>query len=117
MVVSVGRGILEGALPIVILVAILALFWEGLTITRYVTIPYGFSVTHTAETIIALGGLAISMIVFLVTGLRTLRGVRDRHFEGDYIESSVAMVVLAVTLVVVLISVWTTLGAPQHPAP
>lgn len=117
LVVSVVRGLIEGVLPILILVAIVALFWEAVTIARYATVSYGYSVTHTTQTIIALGGIVVSLVVFLVTGMRTLRGVRDRHLEGDLIESSVTMVVFAVSLLVILIAFLTTIGMPQHPAP
>jgi hypothetical protein len=117
MIVSVLRGLLEGALPIIILVAILALFWEALTIAKYATVPYGYSVTQTAQTIVALGGIVISLVVFLVTGMRTMRGVRDRHLDGDLIESSITMVVFAVSLLVILMAVLNTIGMPQHPAP
>lgn len=114
---AVLRGLLEGALPAIILVCILALFWEALTIVRVVTIPNGFALTQQLVTAISLGGLAISFIVFLVTGLRTLRNVRDRHLEGDYIESTVTMVTLATSLLIALITIWTTAGMPQTPAP
>lgn len=116
IVLSAFRGVLEGALPLVILVGILALFWEVLTIVRFVTAPNGFLVTQEAEMIIAEGGLVISLIVFLVAGMRTLRGVRDRHIEGDYIESTVTLAVLGISLLVLLVSVWMTIGMPQHPA-
>ena len=114
---SALRGVLEGALPLIILVGLLALFWEVLTITRFVTAPDGFHITQQAETIIAEGGLVISLIVFLVAGMRTLRGVRDRHIEGDYVESTVALVVLAISLCILVGAVLMTLGMPQHPAP
>ena len=117
IVVSVVRGLIDGALPLVILVCLVALFWETLTIVRYVTVSNGFALTRQIEAGIALGGLAISLIVFLVAGMRTLRSVRDRHYEGDYIESTVAMAVLAISLLVVLISVFMTMGMPQNPAP
>jgi hypothetical protein len=117
VVLSVLRGILEGALPLVILIGILALFWEVLTIVRYVTAPNGFLVTQQAELIIAEGGLVISLIVFLVAGMRTLRGVRDRHSEGDYVESTVTLMVLAISLIILAGSLWMTVGMPQHPAP
>jgi hypothetical protein len=109
--------VLEGVLPIIILVAILALFWEALTIVKYATVSYGYSVTQTSQTIVALGGIVISLVVFLVTGMRTLRGVRDRHLEGDLIESSITMVVFAISLLVILVAVMNTIGMPQHPAP
>ncbi len=115
--VSVIRGVIEGALPMVILVGIVALFWEITTITRYVTAPYGFPATQQSETIIGESGLVISLIVFLISGMRTLHGVRDRHSEGEYVESSVALAVLAISLLILAITVWTTISMPQHPAP
>ena len=118
MALSVLRGVMEGALPLLILVGILALFWEILTIVRFVTVPVGFLITtQQAEMIIAEGGLVISLIVFLVAGMRTLRGVRDRHLEGDFIESTAALLVLAISLLVLLGPVWMTIGMPLHPAP
>ncbi len=117
VIVSTFRGILEGALPLVILIGILALFWEVLTIVRIVTVSNGFLFTQQAEMYIAEGGLVISLIVFLVAGMRTLRGVRDRHSEGEYVEPTVTLVVLAISLLVLAISVWMTIGIPQHPAP
>lgn len=117
IVLGVLRGLLEGVLPLVILVGILALFWEILTIVRIVTASNGFAFTQQAEILIAEGGLVISLIVFLVAGMRTLRGVRDRHSEGDYIEPTVTLVILAISLLVLTFSVWMTIGMPQHPAP
>lgn len=117
MIGSALRGIIEGALPAIILVCIVALFWETLTIVRYVTIPNGFALTQELEMAIAIGGAAISLIVFLVAGMRTLRGVRDRHLEGDYIESTATMITLGITLLILLIAIWTTAGMPQTPAP
>ncbi len=114
---SAIRGVMEGALPLVILVCILALFWEVLTIVRYVTAANGFAVTQQIETIIAEGGLLISLVVYLVAGLRTLRGVRDRQYEGDYVESWVALAVLGVSIVVSIIPILTRVNTPLHPAP
>ncbi len=114
---SAFRGVFEGALPLVILVAILALFWEVLTIVRYVTAPDGFLVTQETEMIAAEGGLVVSLIVFLITGMRTLRNVRDRNDEGDYVESTVTLVVLGISLLILLVAVLMTVGMPQHPAP
>jgi hypothetical protein len=114
---SVIRGVMEGALPLVILVCVLALFWEVLTIVRYVTAANGFAVTQLIETIIAEGGLVVSLAVYLVAALRTLRGVRDRQYEGDYVESWVALAVLGVSIVVAIIPVLSLVNMPQHPAP
>jgi hypothetical protein len=117
MVWSFLRGLLEGALPIIILLAIVALFWEVMTIIRLVTAQYGFPVTQTSEMLVGIGGALVGLIVFVVAGLRTLRGVRDRHAEGDYIESTVAMVVLLISLIYVFSSLMGFIGMPQHPAP
>jgi hypothetical protein len=114
---SAIRGVMEGALPLVILVCVLALFWEVLTIARYVTAPNGFAVTQQVETFVAEGGLVISLVVYLIAGLRTLRGVRDRQDEGEYVEAWVALGVLGVSIIVAIVPVLTLLGTAQHPAP
>ncbi|HEX9036765.1 MAG TPA: hypothetical protein VF808_07210 [Ktedonobacterales bacterium] len=117
MIWSVLRGLVEGALPILILVGTGALFWEVLTIVRLVTAQYGFGVTQFTENIVSILAVGVALLVFVVAGLRTLRGVRDRHLEGDYIESSVAMLVLLVSVLYVLAQFMGISGAPQHPAP
>jgi hypothetical protein len=114
---SAIRGVMEGALPLVILVCVLALFWEVLTIVRYVTAPNGFALTQQVETIVAEGGLVISLVVYLIAGLRTLRGVRDRQDEGEYVEAWVALAVLGLSIIVAIVPVLTLLATAQHPAP
>lgn len=114
---SAIRGVIEGALPLVILVCILALFWEVLTIVRYVTTANGFPVTQQAEMLIGEGGLVISLVVYLIAGLRTLRGARERQYDGDYVESWVALAVLGVSIIIAIIPVLTVIATPQHPAP
>ena len=114
---SILRGLLEGALPALILVATGALFWEIMTIVRLVTAPYGFPVTQTSELIAGVLGVLVGLIVFVVAGVRTLNGVRDRHLNGDYVESTVAMIVLLISLIYVFSTLMSLIGAPQHPAP
>lgn len=117
MVWSFLRGLLEGALPVIILVAVVALFWEVMTIVRLVTAQYGFPVTQTSEMLVGVGGALVGLIVFVVAGLRTLRGVRDRYLVGDYIESTVAMIVLLISLIYLFSALMGFIGMPQHPAP
>ena len=114
---SAIRGVMEGALPLVILVCILALFWEVLTIARYVTSSNGFVVTQQVVIIVAEGGLVISLIVYLIAGMRTLRGVRDRQDEGEHVEAWVALGTLGVSIIVAIVPVLTLLTTAQHLAP
>lgn len=117
MVISAIRGVLEGALPLVILFCTLALFWEIMTIVRLVLRPNGFAITSEVEAIVAEAGLIIAMLLYLISGLRTLRNVRDRQIEGDIVESWVSLVVLTISLLVAFAPVWSTLTMLQHPAP
>lgn len=117
IIVSVVRGLLEGALPLIILVCTLALFWEVLTIVKLVLAPNGFAFVSQIEAIVAEAGLVVAMLVYMIAGIRTLRGVRDRQYEGNYVESWVTLTVLTISIFIMFIPVWGTLGMAQHPAP
>lgn len=117
MVGSALRGLLEGALPMLILIAIVALFVEVATIVSDLSNRYGFNTTQPISTWVGVGGVVVCLIVFVVAGLRTLAGVRDRHADGDYVESTVAMIVLLISVLYILFAFLGVTGIPQHPAP
>lgn len=117
MVWSALRGVLEGALPMLILIAIVALFVEVVTIINDLSPRFGFTNTQPIETWVGVGGVVVCLIVFVVAGLRTLGGVRDRHADGDYIESTVAMALLVISLIYILSTFLGIIGTPLHPAP
>lgn len=116
-ILRLGRAIGEGVLPIVILTATIALFWEASVIGRIFTAPYGIDVLQRTEAVTAGGGLLVTLIVFFVTISRTIRSVRENHYAGYQLEAMITLVFLAITAIIVLYPVLAALATPQHPAP
>lgn len=116
-IMRIGRAVGEGVLPIVILAALVALFWEASVIGRIFTAPYGIDVLQRTEAVTAGGGLLVTLVVFFVTISRTIRGMRENHHAGYQIEALVTLVCLAITAIIVLYPVLAALATPQHPAP
>lgn len=116
-IVRIARAVGEGVLPIVILSALVALFWEASFIGRMFTAAYGIDIIQRTEAVTAGGGLLVTLVVFLVTISRTIRSVRDNHLSGYQIEAIVTLVFLVATAFVVLYPVLVAMGVHQHPAP
>ncbi|HKT37453.1 MAG TPA: hypothetical protein VJR48_03720 [Ktedonobacterales bacterium] len=113
----VARAAAEGLLPGVILVALVALFWELSVIGRLFAMPYGIDMIQRTEMATAGGGLAIVVIVYLVSAVRTLQGVRLHQRMGEQVEAWITMTFLIGSLVVTLIPIFLALGFHQQPAP
>lgn len=116
-IMRIGRAVGEGVLPIVILSAMVALFWEASVIGRIFTAPYGIDVLQRTEAVTAGGGLLVTLVVFFVTISRTIRSVRENHHAGYQVEAIITLVCLTVTALIVLYPLFIALVAPQHPAP
>jgi hypothetical protein len=111
------RAFAEGLLPLVILVALLALFWEASVIGRLFATPYGIDAVQRTEMVTAGGGLVVALIVYLISMTRTLQGVREHQKSGSQLEASVTLTVLIFCIIVTLIPLFIALMMPQHPAP
>ena len=114
---GVVRAAAEGLLPAVILVALVALFWELSVIGRLFAMPYGIDMIQRTEMATAGGGLAIVVIVYLVSAVRTLQGVRAHQRIGEQLEAWITMIFLIGSVVVTLIPLVLALGFHQHPVP
>lgn len=112
-----GRAFFEGFLPLAILAALLALFWEASVIGRIFAMPYGIDVIQRVADVVVGGGLVVSVIVYLIAATRTLQSVRDHQRQGEQIEGLITMTVLAVTALATLYPLFRVLTAIQHPAP
>lgn len=113
----VVRAAAEGLLPGVILAALVALFWELSVIGRLFAMPYGIDMIQRTEMATAGGGLAVVVIVYLVSAVRTLQGVRAHQRMGEQMEAWTTMIFLIGSLVVTLIPLVLALGFHQQPAP
>lgn len=111
------RAFAEGLLPLVILVALLGLFWEASVIGRLFATPYGIDALQRTEMVTAGGGLVVALIVYLISMTRTLQGVREHQRSGAHMEAFVTLTVLIVCAVVTLAPLLIALATPQHPAP
>ncbi len=111
------RAALEGLLPAVILVALVALFWELSVIGRLFALPYGIDMIQRTEMVTAGGGLAVVLIVYLISATRTLQGVRSHQRLGEQAEAWITLFFLMGSAIVTLIPLFLALGFPQHPAP
>ena len=111
------RAALEGLLPAVILVALVALFWESSVIGRLFALPYGIDMIQRTEMVTAGGGLVVALIVYLISATRTLQGVREHQKSGARMEATITLAVLIGAAVVTLIPLVIALTSPQHPAP
>ena len=112
-----ARAAAEGLLPGVILVALSALFWELSVIGRLFAMPYGIDMLQRTEMATAGGGLAIVVIVYFVSAVRTLQGVRAHQRTGEQAEAWITMIFLIGSAIVTLIPLALALGFHQHPAP
>jgi hypothetical protein len=111
------RAALEGLLPAVILVALVALFWELSVIGRLFALPYGIDMIQRTEMVTAGGGLVVVLIVYLISATRTLQGVRLHQRMGAQAEAWITLFFLIGSALVTLIPLFLALGFPQHPAP
>ncbi|HEX8727800.1 MAG TPA: hypothetical protein VF739_04215 [Ktedonobacterales bacterium] len=111
------RAALEGLLPAVIVVALVALFWELSVIGRLFALPYGIDMIQRTEMATAGGGLVIVLIVYLISVTRTLQGVRLHQRLGEQAEAWITLFFLIGSAIVTLIPLFLALGFPQHPAP
>jgi hypothetical protein len=116
-VARIIRAAAEGVLPLVILVALLALFWEGSVIGRLFAAPYGIDALQRTQMLTVGGGLVVALIVYLVSVTRTLQGVRERQKAGERMEATITLTLLAITALVTLFPLIIALTSPQHPAP
>jgi hypothetical protein len=111
------RAAAEGLLPLVILVAIIALFWEASVIGRLFTASHGIDLIQRTEMVTVGGGLAVSLIVYLISTIRTLQGVREHQKSGAQMEATITLAFLIGAAIVTLIPLVIALTSPQHPAP
>jgi len=117
LIVRLVRAIAEGVLPLVILIALLALFWEASVIGRIFSLPYGIDVVQRVALVIVGGGVVVSLIVYLIAATRTLQGVREHQRNGEQAEALLTLIFLALTAVVTLYPLVHALTMAQHPAP
>ena len=110
LIVRLVRAVAEGLLPLVILVALLALFWEASVIGRIFSLPYGIDMVQRVAMVTTGGGLVVTLIVYLITATRTLQGVRERQRNGDQIEAVVTLFFLALTALATLMPLFIALG-------
>ena len=111
------RAALDGLLPVVILIALVALFWEMSVIGRLFALPYGIDMIQRTEMVTAGGGLVVILIVYLISATRTLQGVRLHQRMGEQAEAWITLFFLIGSALVTLFPLFLALGFPQHPAP
>lgn len=117
LVLRLVRSAAEGVLPLVILIAVIALFWEASVIGRMFSAPYGIDMIQRVEMVTTGGGLVVSLVIYLITATRTLQGVREHQRNGEQSEAIVTLFFLALTAIVTLFPLLMALASPQHPAP
>lgn len=111
------RAAAEGILPLVILVALVALFWEASVIGRLFAASHGIDLLQRTEMVTVGGGLVVALIVYLISVIRTLQGVREHQKSGAQTEATITLAFLIASAVVTLIPLVIALTSPQHPAP
>lgn len=107
----------EGVLPVVILAALVGLFWEASVIGRVFAAPYGIDIVQRTEMVTAGGGLVVALIVYLISTVRTLQGVRMHQRSGAQIEAMITLAFLVFSSIVTLMPLLIAISMPQHPAP
>ena len=117
LVMRLARAMAEGALPLIILVAMLALFWEVSVIGRMMSLPYGIDVVQRVALVTVGGGVVVSLIVYLIAATRTLQGVREHQRNGHQLEALLTLIVLTIATLVSLYPLVHALTMAQHPAP
>lgn len=117
LILRLARAVGDGLMPIVILAAILGVFWEASIIARIFATPYGIDAIQRAELATAGGGLVVAFIVFLIAATRTLQGVRERHRANAHLEANITLVCFAFTLLILLMPLLMAVMQQQHPAP
>lgn len=116
LVFRLVRAAAEGILPLVILAAVVALFWEASVIGRIFAAPYGIDMIQRVEMVTTGGGLVIALVIYLIAVTRTLQGVREHHRHGEQIEAIITLAFLTLTAIATLIPLLMALASPQHPA-
>lgn len=103
------RAAAEGVLPLVILTALLALFWEISVIGRVFSLQYGIDMVQRVEIVSVGGGLVVALIVYLITAMRTLQSARAHQRIGAVAESLVMLCFLALSALVTLVPLFIAL--------
>ena len=116
-IVRLARAVGEGLLPVVILVALIALFWEASVIGRIFTLQRGIDLVQRVAEVTVGGGLIVSVIVYLIAATRTLQNVRDHQRNGEQLEALITLILLALSSLVMLYPLFRAIMAVQHPAP
>ncbi len=117
LIVRLARAVGEGLMPLAILVALIALFWEASVIGRVFSLPHGIDIVQRVAEVTVGGGLVVSVIVYLIALTRTLRNVRDHQRHGEQLEALITLVLLVLSALVTLYPLFRALTALQHPAP
>ena len=111
LIVRLARAVGEGLMPLAILAALIALFWEASVIGRIFALPHGIDVVQRVAEVTVGGGLIISVIVYLIAVTRTLRNVRDHQYYGEQVEALITLVLLALSALVTLYPLMRALTA------
>lgn len=114
---SVRRGILTGAVPLLVAVISVGLTLGSILLTRWAMEGQEYVAQEQAEVIVAIIGLVLTAIVFALASVRTLMRVRDWLRTGLSQPAAAALWTLAATALVILLPLLLAVFFPQHPAP
>ena len=114
---DVVRGTLSGLIPLGLLLVVVIITLLLAALARQLLSTSGFFTQQQAAVIILAAGLIVTIVVFAIACVRTLRRVAKWQQAGLVARSRAALYALGLTALVVLLPVLLALVLPQHPAP
>jgi hypothetical protein len=100
-----ARGVLEGVLPLAVVLAWLALTLAALALARQAAAGLGFAVQQTTAMIIGFAGLGLAALTFAITCAIVLRQVSAWQRLGGARQAAAALWTLAAVALIVAVPV------------
>ncbi len=114
---STLRGILAGAVPLIVGVVSAGLTMASILLARWATYGRGFDAQDQAVVNVALAGWALTAAAFALAAITTLWRVRNWLRAGLSQPAAAALWTLGATALIILLPMVVAVLFPQHPAP
>jgi uncharacterized membrane protein len=111
------RGTLVGLVPLIFLIAIIAITLGFAVFARLRTVSGGFFAQQQAALITLIVGFVLAIVAYVVAILIVMRRVRTWQQEGVMQRARAALWALGVTALIVVLPMMLVIVVPQHPAP
>jgi hypothetical protein len=112
---GIWRGILNGMIPLALLVIVVVVTLLLTDLTRLSIATSGFFTQQRVSLIILVAGLALAIVIYIVALMLALRRVAS--WRPGSIQARAALLTLGATALIVVLPVLLAIVLPQSPAP